>query len=161
MYNKQKQIEENTDVDNIIKEELLRDEDKIISIQKGKNFDRMEITQQLDEVPDPRIHGAKIIFDSRLDEFSNSKDNARLINDLNKQSYPKITLQDKKDALLGKSEEEDEDFNEETSKISFKKKDAEADTGEKETYAERIRNMQQRLINFKRELAELNIPIEF
>lgn len=119
----------------------------------------MEITQQLEEVPDPRILGTKIIFDSRLDEFSQLKDKNRLVDNINQQSQPRPTHREQKEDVGGKFD--DDDFNDESSKISFKKKDAEADSGEMETSYERIRNVQQSLINFKRELAKENIPIEF
>ena len=42
--------------------------DIIVSSVRGKNFERTEISQDMKgEVPDPRIGGAKIMFDSRFD----------------------------------------------------------------------------------------------
>ena len=64
----QNKLEEDEDVDKIIKEQLLQGDDKVVQIKQGKNFERIEVSNSLEEVPDPRIHGAKVIFDSRLDE---------------------------------------------------------------------------------------------
>ena len=65
---KKKQMEEEDDSGVIIEEQLLQGENKIIQVKKGKDFERVEVSSSLDDVPDPRIHGAKIIFDSRLDQ---------------------------------------------------------------------------------------------
>lgn len=68
---------EEEDVEVVIEEQLLQGENKYIQVKKAKNFERVEVSSSLEEVPDPRIHGAKIIFDSRLDEtmshYSESK----------------------------------------------------------------------------------------
>jgi hypothetical protein len=144
-------------VDQIIREELLKQDDTTISYQTGSGYERVEVDQKLADTPDPRIHGAKIIFDSRLDSFSQKDDH--LQNQLRQQSYPKITLKDKKEALFGKSEPKDE-FDEEPSKIKFKKS-TEADSGEQEAADERRRSLQQKLINFKRQLVEVDVPVEF
>lgn len=45
--------------------------DIIVSSVKGRNFERTEVSQDMSgEVPDPRIGGAKIMFDSRFDDVS-------------------------------------------------------------------------------------------
>lgn len=157
MYERQEELANGQNVDQIIKEELRKQDGTVISFEKGDNYERVEVEQKYRETPDPRIHGAKIIFDSRMDSFSQNADD--LQSQLRKQDYPKITLKDKKEALFGKQEETDE-FNEEPSKIRFKKS-TEADSGENEAAEERRRSIQQKLINFKRELAEDNVPIEF
>jgi hypothetical protein len=157
VYERQEKLQNVQDVDQIIREELLKQDDTTISYQTGSGFERVEVDQKLADTPDPRIHGAKIIFDSRLDSFSQNDDH--LQNQLRQQSYPKITLKDKKEALFGKSESKDE-FDEEPSKIKFKKS-TEADSGEQEAADERRRSLQQKLINFKRQLVEVDVPVEF
>lgn len=67
---RQQQVEDD-DVDEIIKQELIQDQDRTVSVKHGKNFDRIEVSNSMDDVPDPRIHGAKIIFDSRMDDTLN------------------------------------------------------------------------------------------
>lgn len=154
---------ENEDVDKIIKEELMKDEDHTVLRKTGKGFERVEVTQTMKDSPDPRVHGAKIIFDSRLDEFSSLNDKETYLSELGSEPhYPKLTLKDKKEALFGKNPARDEEFESEPSRTSFKRnRDAEADSGEQETHDESVRNLQQKLINFKRVLVELGIPVEF
>ena len=150
-------------MDKIIKEELMRDEDHTIHLKKGQGFERVEVTQTMKDSPDPRVHGAKIIFDSRLDEFSSMNEKEKYLSELGSEPhYPKLTLKDKKEALFGKNPARDEEFESEPSRSSFKRKrDAEADSGEEETHDESVRNLQQKLINFKRVLVEMGVPVEF
>lgn len=155
------------DLDQVTREELLRDDDKIVLIKKGKGFERMEIDQQVKDAPDPRIHGAKIVFDSRLDEFSGLTKREDRLAEMARENpvYPKLTLKDKKEALFGKSEEvkeEEEEFARDTIRSTFKKRnDAEADEGAIEIEEERQRKVQEALINFKRVLVESGVPVGF
>lgn len=164
MLEKQNRIQDTRDVDQVIRRELLKSGDRTVEIQKGKDYERIEVSQDLQEVPDPRILGTKIIFDSRLDQYSQSDDVQEKLSALGSQPhYPKLTLQDKKEALFGKKEiAEIDEFGEEPSKPSFRKKnDAEADIGIAEIKDERIRLIQQKLINFKRILVGTGIPPDF
>ena len=68
------QLEEE-DIDQIIKQQFMSDQEgNKINVQEGKDFKRVEFSSKLEDAPDPRVHGAKVIFDSRLDKFSQSQE---------------------------------------------------------------------------------------
>lgn len=61
-----------TDNGLLIKRERVEDGQMEVSVIKGENFEQLQISQggAVSKIQDPRVGGAKIIFDSRLDKFS-------------------------------------------------------------------------------------------
>lgn len=61
-----------TDNGLLIKRERVEDGQMEVSVIKGENFEQLQISQggAVSAIQDPRVGGAKIIFDSRLDRFS-------------------------------------------------------------------------------------------
>jgi hypothetical protein len=55
-----------------VKREKIEDGQMEVSVIKGGNFEQVQVSQggAVSDNPDPRVGGAKIIFDSRLDKFS-------------------------------------------------------------------------------------------
>ncbi len=72
-----------------------------VSLIKGADYEQLQVSQggAVKGNTDPRVGGAKIIFDSRLDKFSTPQQ-ARDYVRQKQQELPPYTLDDKKQALI-------------------------------------------------------------
>lgn len=155
----QNKIKNTEDVDQIIKQELLKEDDITIQYKTTKDYERVEVEHDINEAPDPRIHGAKIIFDSRLDKYARKDDMEERLNRLSRQPVFKRPSETKENPQFV---EELDDFEEENRKFGFRKQSqAEADEGVQEAKEEAIRKVQQMIIGFKREMVGKGVEAGF
>ena len=72
-----------------------------VSLIKGADYEQLQVSQggAIKGNTDPRVGGAKIIFDSRLDKFSTPQQSRDYIRQ-KQQELPPYTLDDKKQALI-------------------------------------------------------------
>jgi hypothetical protein len=150
----QNKISNTEDVDQIIKEELLKQDDMTIQYKTTKDYQRVEVEHGLNEVPDPRIHGAKIIFDSRLDKYTKKDEMQERLSQLSKKP---VFVKPAESTDEQQFEDQDEEFEEETKSGFRKQSQAESNDGEEEDREEAVRKVQQMVIGFKREMVEKGV----
>lgn len=89
--------------DAIIEGKTVKEGDLEVKFIKSGNYEQVQVLAGAIDNPDPRVGGSKIIFDSRLDRFSQpqslTKEQARDVIRERQKELPPYTLQDKKDLL--------------------------------------------------------------
>ena len=85
----------------VVKRERIEDGQMEVSIIKGDNYEQVQVSQggAVSSIQDPRVGGAKIIFDSRLDKFSTAQQAKEHIK-RKQEELPPYTLDDKKQLLM-------------------------------------------------------------